>query len=168
MELQGQRASLGACITMGLRRFFPALGVGVLAGLCIGVATIALIIPGIIVYCMLYVAMPASVVERPGVGGALSRSSELTRGHRMQIFGLILVLLLISFGLSMMVTMVLTVATGSGRGAALERLSWTLYLQLAEQMLTGSLAATMTGVAYYYLRAEKEGTSATELAAVFD
>lgn len=32
----------------------------------------------------------------------------------------------------------------------------------------GSLASVMAGVADYFLRAEKEGTSVAELAAVFD
>ena len=35
MELQGQRASIGACISTGVVRFFPSLGVGLLSFLCI-------------------------------------------------------------------------------------------------------------------------------------
>lgn len=166
MELQGRRASMGTCITAGLARFFPALGVGLLGGLCIGVASLALLIPGLIVYSMLYVAVPASVIERPGIGGALSRSSELTRGRKLQIFGLIVLIGLISFGLSTLLNMVLlpVVAGGSRTGV----LAWTSYLRLFDQMITGSISATMASVAYYHLRAEKEGVSVTELAAVFD
>jgi hypothetical protein len=89
MELRGQHASMGSCIAMGLRRFLPALGVSFLSVLAIGGATLLLIIPGIIVYCMLYVAVQASVMERPGLLGALRRSRELTAGNKMNIFGLL-------------------------------------------------------------------------------
>src|SRR5688572_51008 len=64
-EMQGQHAGFGECIAHGLRRFLPALGVSFLSVLAIGGATLLLIIPGIIVYCMLYVAVQASVMERP-------------------------------------------------------------------------------------------------------
>jgi hypothetical protein len=43
-----------------------------------------------------------------------------------------------------------------------------MYMNLGQQMVLGSLGAVMSSVAYYFLRAEKEGTSADELAAVFD
>jgi len=59
MELHGQRASIGACIATGLSRFLPALGVGLLATLLICLASIALLIPGLIVLCMMYVATTA-------------------------------------------------------------------------------------------------------------
>ena len=49
----------------------------------------------------------------------------------------------------------------------LRNISRFMYLNLAEEMLVGSITAVMASVAYYFLRAEKEGTSADELAAVF-
>ena len=57
-----------------------------------------LITPGVIVFCMLYVATQAAVLERPGVRGALRRSRELTRGHRFEMFGLVFILGLLSLG----------------------------------------------------------------------
>jgi hypothetical protein len=42
-----------------------------------------------------------------------------------------------------------------------------VYIGLVHLLIAGSLGAVMASVAYYFLRAEKEGTSADELAAVF-
>jgi len=160
MELQGQRSSIGACITTGLTRFFPALGVAILSALCIAGGMILLIIPGVIIYCMLYIATQCAVLERPGLLGALKRSRELTRGHKGEIFGLLIILVLLNFGLRWVVTSV--TLTGSAND-----FSHYAYVLLVEQMIVGSIGAVMASVAYYFLRAEKEGTSAQELAAVF-
>jgi hypothetical protein len=160
MELQGQRASIGACIATGLARFFPVLGVAILSAICILGGTILLIVPGLIVFCMLYVSTQAAVLERPGVMGALSRSRELTSGHKLEIFGLLVVLGLLNYGLQQVVASVMF--------NDVEDLSRYVYALLAEQMIVGSLSAVMASVAYYFLRAEKEGTSASELAAIFD
>jgi hypothetical protein len=166
MELQGQRASIGACIATGFSRFFPVLGVALLSILCITGATFLLIIPGVIVYCMLYVTTPTAVLERPGVMGALRRSRELTQGHKLEIFGLLFILGLLGFGLRMLVQQ-LTLNARPLEGG-LSHISAYLYITLVQQMVLGSLGAVMASVAYYFLRAEKEGTSAAELAAVFD
>jgi hypothetical protein len=167
MELQGRRASFGACISIGIARFFPTLGVALLAMLCILLGALALLVGAVVVYCMLYVAVPASVLERPGVTGALGRSRELTRGHKMEIFGLVFLLGLLGFVLNFVVGRVLG---GSAETAeqVLQGLQRALMVNLATSMITGSITATMSSVAYYFLRSEKEGTSAAELAKIFD
>lgn len=160
MELQGQRASIGACITTGLMRFFPVLGVAILSALCVVGGFILLIIPGFIVYCMLYISPQCAVLERPGVTGALKRSRELTQGHKLEIFGLLFILFICNLGLQKVVEAVML----SGR----ESIPRYVYAYLAEQMIVTSISAVMASVAYYLLRAEKEGTSAEELAKIFD
>lgn len=167
MELHGQRASIGTCITTGIVRFFPALGVGVLTWLCVAGASILLVVPGVIVWCMLYVATQASVLERPGLLGALRRSRELTRGHKAQIFGLLLLLGVLGYVTSLIATRVVS-STPRTLEQAFGNMSSLLYVKLAHQIVFGSLNAVMASVAYYLLRAEKEGTSAAELAAIFD
>lgn len=170
MELQGQRASIGACITTGLVRFFPTLGVALLSILCIAGGVILLFVGSIVFACMLYVATPAAVLERPGVLGALKRSRELTRGHKLEIFGLLFLLGLLGFGVTKLCQSVaLPYLSDAGHlDETLRGLPKYMYLNLAQQMVLGSLGAVMASVAYYFLRAEKEGTSTSELAAVFD
>lgn len=169
MELQGHHASIGASFATGLARFFPVLGVALLSGLCILLGILLLVIPGIIVFCMLYVATPAAVLERPGITGALSRSRELTRGHKLEIFGLLFLLGMINGGIAYAAQEL--IVKGDMDFPELMELATVkryIYVQLALNVVTGSLAAVMSAVAYYYLRSEKEGTTATELASVFD
>jgi hypothetical protein len=125
-----------------------------------------LVVPGLIVLCMLYVTTPSAVLERPGVTGALRRSRELTRGHRLQIFGLVVILFLLGTGLRLLVES-LTLNPRHLR-ATPDHMPAYVYVTILEQMVVGSIGAVMSSVAYYLLRAEKEGTSAAELAAVFD
>lgn len=171
MELHGQRASIGACIATGFARFLPALGVGILTCLCVGVASIALVIPGIIVLCMLYVSTPVSVVERPGMMASLNRSSELTKGHRWEIFCIVFLLALLAFAVAF-VTGMFSATLLRPRELTLESLpallSKHVYFTYAHQVMTGSLTAVISAVVYVFLRAEKDGTSTAELAAIFD
>jgi hypothetical protein len=138
----------------------PALGAGVLALLCIAAGMFLLVVPGVIIAGMLYVATQCAVLERPGVLGALRRSRELTRGHRVRILGLLCTLGVASWGIRAGVEAMTL--------SSVEDVPLYVYCFLAEQMILGSIGAVMAGVAYYFLRAEKEGTSAAELAAVFD
>jgi hypothetical protein len=159
-ELQGQRASIGACIVIGFKRMFPVLGVAVLTGLAIIGGCILLIIPGIIAACMLYVATPASVIEAPGVFGALRRSRDLTSGHKGSIFGLLFLLRLISWGV--------TKIHEAAMPPTIENFKSYMYINVGISIVLAALGACVAAVAYYALRAEKEGTSANELAAVFE
>jgi hypothetical protein len=169
MELQGQRASIGACITTGLVRFFPTLAVALLSILCIAGGVILLFVGSIVFACMLYVATPAAVLERPGVLGALKRSRELTKGHKLEIFGLMFLLGLLGFGVTKVCQAMALPHLGQpgSLDETMRNLPKYMYMNLGQQMVLGSLGAVMSSVAYYFLRAEKEGTSADELAAVF-
>jgi hypothetical protein len=172
MELQGQHAGIGACFATGLARFFPVLGVAILSSIFVFLGALLLVIPGIIVFCMLYVSTPAAVLERPGIGGALSRSRELTQGHKLSIFGLLFLIGIINVGLSYAAQELIVkngdpaaLLTELGVAGIVRRY---MYVTLALNVVIGSLGAVMQAVSYYYLRNEKEGTSANELAAIFD
>jgi hypothetical protein len=116
-DMRGRPVRLVDCLKVGLRRFFPLIGLAI----CVGVAMFAyilffalaivwlatvlqsslvilafvlLIIPLIILYLMWFVATPACVLERLGTFGSMGRSRALTKGHRWRIFGLILVILI--------------------------------------------------------------------------
>jgi hypothetical protein len=170
MELQGKHASIGACISTGFARFFPVLGVALLSAIAVVGGIILLIVPGVIVMCMLYVATPASVIERPGVMGALKRSRELTAGHKGAIFGLVLILGALAFGMTKLVEAI-TIPHASDPAHVEETLRAIpvyMYADLARAIIVGSIGSVMAAVAYYYLRNSKEGTSAQELAKVFE
>ncbi|MCE9572757.1 MAG: hypothetical protein K8W52_06330 [Deltaproteobacteria bacterium] len=158
MELQGQRASFGACVATGLKRFLPSLVVSLLVMLCVVLGILALVIPGMILSCMLAVATQASVIERPGLIGALKRSRTLTAGNRWGIFGLMMVESAIVSGTQ------LIVQNGLSKSLTVPAF---IYLDLLRMVMAGSLTAVMSAVLYFYLRRDKEGTSAAELGQVF-
>ena len=185
MELKGRRAGIGACIGVGLARLFPVLGVmlllgiiliavGIVAGiLVLGLGLLGLVVGLVLVgviYAVYYVAIPAAVLERPGVAGALSRSSALTRGRRGAVFGL----LFLVFGVRIVITLVMrSVIIDENAAVANPDLIYgmlkTYYWgALIVGIIFSILAGTLASVTYYLLRSEKEGTSADELAAVFD
>ena len=144
-QMRGRHASVGQCLQVGLKRLFPIIGVALLAGLCVGGAAMLFLIPGLIVYCMLWVAVPVVVVEKIGVTAALGRSAKLTAGNRWRVFGVVVVLGLINW----LVTTVFSTALASvfasvGLGAA-------LVLQNLPTIFTGSLTAVATAVGYYQL-----------------
>jgi hypothetical protein len=168
MELQGKRASIGSCVATGFGRFFPTLGVGIVVGLAVIGGMILLIVPGVIAMCMFYVAMPASVIEKAGVSAAMKRSRELTDGNKGQIFGLALLLGLMAIGVAFAAGAILLTTPSAGIEAYLAGYERLIYVQLGIHVVFGSLSAVMAAVAYYYLRNEKEGTTANELALVFE
>ena len=167
MDLHGQRATIAACMTTGLSRFFPALAVAVLSVVCVGAASVT-VVGGIIVFCMLYVATPVAVLERAGILGALSRSAALTKGHRWGILGLFLVLLVVNLGILYLLHAAVLDSASKTVATAFANLRSRIYLDYAREVVLGSLGAVMASVSYYLLRAEKEGTTASELAAIFD
>ena len=91
MELQGSRPSTRTCIATGVAQLGRVIGVTVVSSLAIGGAMLLLVVPGIIVSLMFYVAVPVTLAEGVGVGAALKRSRELTYGYKGDIFLILLI-----------------------------------------------------------------------------
>ncbi len=161
-QLQGEKASFGACISVGFTRMLPALGVGVMSAIAFIGGFILLFVPGVIVLCMLYVATPASVIEKPGVFGALRRSRELTAGYKGHIFGILLILGIVGFGAVKIVEASFTPLT------SFSSIRTFIMVCVGVDVLLAALGSCFAAVAYTLLRGEKEGTSANDLASVFE
>jgi hypothetical protein len=156
-ELRGSRASLMECVRRGLGLVFPVVGVAVLAGLATGLASLALVVPGLIVAAMLWVAVPVAVVERPSITAALRRSAELTKGYRWQVFGIIVIV----FGLDQVVLAAGSAIVGDDMPALLV-VSWIV------SAIFGAAIAVVSAVSYHDLRIAKEGLDPQQIAKVFD
>jgi hypothetical protein len=168
MELSGQHASFARCLGTGLARFFPVLGVALLTMLAVIGGLILLIVPAFIVLCALYVTTQVAVLERPGVFGALARSRELTAGHRWELFAIVLGFVVLNFALTKLMEVSMVDSATLGEDNFHEVVRRVMYVDLARIVVTSSLSSVMSSAAYYYLRREKEGTSAGELARVFE
>lgn len=166
MELRGTRASLGRSVRVGLGRLLPATGAAVLALLASCAGLILLIVPGVIIYCALYVAVPASVVERPGIIGALRRSQELTKGRRWQVFGLLLLAFVALAAVAFLVGIVMDPPTGDEVTWASLRTS--AIVNSGFEVFYSSFLSVVAAVTYTQLRLSKDGTDVSELARVFD
>jgi hypothetical protein len=67
------------------------MAVSVLFGIGIAIGFVLLIIPGLILLVMWSVVAPVTVLERPGIFAAFTRSRDLVRGNGWPVFGVIFV-----------------------------------------------------------------------------
>jgi hypothetical protein len=74
----------------------PLIIAGILAGVGIGIGLVLVIVPGLFLLTIWAVVAPVIVVERAGVIDAFGRSRELVKGNGWPVFGVIIVLFLIS------------------------------------------------------------------------
>ena len=157
-DLRSAPFSVGNSVQVALRRLLPMIGVAICVGVLCLLGLMLLVVPGLIVICMYYVATPVCIAENEGVFGSMSRSAQLTKGHRWQIFGIL--------GLIWIASVIITVlieALGAGLGAIPE-----FILTQVWQVVAGAFGGVVSGVLYYNLRVAKEGVDINQIASVFD
>jgi len=165
--MRGRPVDLAASAKVGLRRFFPVVGIAIVVSLLVGLGMLLLAFPGIMLYTMWFVATPVCVVERAGVFHSMGRSRELTKGYRWKIFGLYLVVLipaiLIGGGMS-------AVILSGGAAAVNQVLASTIgkIANLVWSALWTAFFAIIVAVAYHDLRVAKEGVDTDQIASVFE
>ena len=156
-DIRNRPVDMVEALKVGLRRFLPVLGLAFLAALLI-VLGFALLIPGLILYTMWFVAVAACVVERTGPWTSMRRSRELTKGHRWKILGIALLLFLLSL-INRVLRLVL-VSTGGETLALIGTMIWVA--------ISYAFSSVVIAVSYYELRAAKEGIDIEQIASVFD
>jgi hypothetical protein len=166
--LRGRQVSIGECLSEGLKRLGPALGVAILAGIGIAVGMVLLVVPGLILATMWAAAVPVAVVEQLGVTASLSRSSELTRERRWRVFGAILVAGIISILVGGVIGGILGLFGGvSGVTGAFQAAPFAIVIWIVTAM-TQAFSACVFATVYYFLRRDKEGIDIHQIASVFD
>lgn len=155
--LRGNSAAVGDALRTGFRRLLPVIGVSLVVGVITALGMFACLIPGFIAAATFGAAVPTAVIEKTGVGASLTRSRELTRGHRWTVFGVI-------FGLG-----ILTGLVTFAIALLAETRPWLSQglLSIVIVLSTG-LQASAYALVYYNLRRVKESIDVEELAAVFD
>jgi hypothetical protein len=159
---QGRRATFFECLGVGIRLFIPAFLLMLLTTISAAFGTLLLIVPGIMLYVMWILALPALVGERIGIIASLGRSRALTKGHRWLIFGLI-VLLFVALAAVQGAVFQITMMVG-GVGLALA-LVWLFSAALSA--LLSMIWATLLAALYVELREMTEGADPGALAEVF-
>jgi hypothetical protein len=158
-QMAGRSFAIGESLSRGLSRFFPVIGVMICAGIGVAAGSVLLIVPGIILYVMWSVALPACVVEQLGPFESLSRSSDLTKGQRWQVFGIVFVIGFVN-QIVQGVVQFLLIALGGAVISAVGTFLW--------MALIGTYQAIAVAVIYHDLRVLKEGIDVDRIISVFD
>jgi hypothetical protein len=157
-DLRGRNVSAGESLARGLRRFLPTILVVLLSAAIMIIGLMILVIPGLIAWAALSVAVPVCVVERGGPLGSLSRSAELTRGYWWHIIAVYVGFFIVQS----VVTLTIRAAVPVQPHLAATILAWLW------SVLYTSYTSVFAAMLYHDLRACKEGIGIEEIAAVFD
>ena len=158
-QMQGKRFDLGESLKVGFSRIPALLGVGILVSLALFFGALLLVFPALMFLCAYYVAVPVCVIERPGIFRSLSRSRELTKGMRWQIFGLIAVVFVLAIVVGGLMLVVGRAVGGQVAGTV---------AQFVWQSVASSFGAVLVAVVYHDLRTSREGVNVGEISSVFD
>jgi hypothetical protein len=158
-DLRGQRAAIGDLVRRGFSSLVPVVFAALIFSILLLIGTILLVVPGMILATALWVYAPVIVVEKAGIGASFTRSRALTKGHRWAILGLYVIVVVVVVATEILVVSALHISM-----AALGY-NWA---SVPIWIFTQVFIAVMSAVGYYYLRAEKEGISVSEIATVFD
>jgi len=149
----GRSPLFGDAMRFAGSRFGAILGANIMSGILTFLATLALVIPGIVVACGYSVAAEAAALESGSSSDALRRSWELTKGFRWKA----LALGVVSIGL------ILVVFVGAGvlggiLGGVMGGLDVVLSVIAAcVSLLIYPVISCVFTVFYYDLRVRKEG-----------
>ncbi len=136
-------ASVGQLFSSVTPVLLPLFGLGIVAGIAIGIGFLLFIVPGLILLTLWAVAAPVLVLEREGVFASLGRSRELVRGNGWQVFGVIVAI----FAIEIVIGLVLSAIGAIGDSAALR-----FIVQLIVNVLLAPVSALAASTIYFALR----------------
>jgi hypothetical protein len=158
-DMRSRPIDLLYSLRIGLRRLLPLIGVVFLVIIFAALSALAFVFPAFIVMTMLYVSVPACVVERLGPIKSMGRSARLTKGNRWKIFGLLFSTIIIALVFKF---------TLAGLGKTFGGPTIALIVLLLWNTVWNAFQAILTVVTYHDLRVAKEGVDTDQIAAVFD
>ncbi len=160
--LRGEEPRVRILLAVGVRRLKRIVLASVAYGVVAFVATLALVVPGIIAAVGMYVA-PAAVVAEPDLEpthGALKRSWALTAGKRLEVFIIFVVAWVLSVVFAWVASVLGMVVGGP----------WWVGVALSELLtvVASSVFNAAPAIVYRDLRLEKEGVAAEDLVKVVE
>lgn len=155
--LDGRRDhTVGSLFQSAVPVILPLFLVGLLAGIAIAIGFLLLIVPGLFLLTIWAVLAPVVVVERAGVFDAFGRSRQLVKGHGWQVFGVIVILFLITAASTGVVRAIFVGIADSFVGYFLA--------DLIVRVLVSPLSAIAAAVMYFELKA-RHGEPVPEMGA---
>ncbi|HEV2079164.1 MAG TPA: hypothetical protein VGR19_04610 [Allosphingosinicella sp.] len=160
MHLGGRQPEIGGSLAIAFRFLIPLIVISILTWVLTTIGLIFLIVPGVIIFIMLIVSVPALIEERGGIFHSMRRSRELTKGSRGRIF-----LLLLLFGV---IYLILAGIASAIVEIAVDSIVIKVLFQGLVGTVTSVLVAAMLASLYFELRTVKEGATVEGLAEVFE
>ena len=150
--LEGRTPAIGQKLSAAGAALLPMIGIGIIGYIGIFIASILLIVPGVILATVWSVVMVAEVVDRAGVFGSFSRSAALTKNNRWMIFLLLLIYIIVAvlFTLLNLTFVRIGMAGGLVTGTLISAV-----LQVLVGSLINTVGAVGAGVIYQELRTLK-------------
>jgi ABC-type multidrug transport system fused ATPase/permease subunit len=146
--LDGQRDhTIGSLLRSVTPVLGPLIVAGILAGIGIGIGLLLLIVPGLFLLTIWAVIAPVIVIERLGAIDSFGRSRALVRGNGWQVFGVILVLFLLQFIVSAVITALANSISDSFGAFAVA--------DLIVRLLVAPLSALAASVLFFELKARR-------------
>jgi hypothetical protein len=162
----GRTLDVGELLSRLLRRAPTMYALGVISAVATLLGYLLIIVPGVLLALAWCLGPAVAALEDRGFLGVFSRSAELTRGYRAQLFGLFLILgfaaLFVGLGTRLLVGAPL-LANGEGDPVLLK-----YGLQPLVSAAFSMVSASVFAAAYLELRGVKEGATAQAFAATFD
>jgi len=160
----GRGTNFKQYISVAIRTLVPNVIVTIIISILAGIGLMLLVVPGLWIYGVFAVAIPALVIE--GVGfGAMTRSSELTKDYRWPVIGTLILVGIAAMILNLIPTFIVGVLTGALGGAG-------IFVSVIVAALLYTLTYGLVGISlsliYARLREIKEGVSVDDLVAVFE
>lgn len=124
-------------------RLGSIIGAGILLGLAIGIGFV-LIVPGLFLLTIWIAVIPAIVLEGRGIGESFGRSRDLVRGNGWNVFGVIVLTILLLIAVWLILGLVLVPLT-----------DWlaSLIQQAVNSLVIGPVVVTIWTLVYYRLKA---------------
>ncbi|MEM7597382.1 MAG: hypothetical protein AAF382_06760 [Pseudomonadota bacterium] len=162
----GRKPNISRYFGPAMNALVPLLLVSIVTTILIGIGFAALIVPGLWLYAVFSVVVPAIVIESAGFG-ALGRSSALTKDFRWPIVGLLVVIVICM--------VIIGAIFGAGLGLIIYALGdgfvGIVFMVLLVSVINGftySLSGISVSLIYARLREIKEGVGVDQLASVFE
>ena len=159
-QMSGMPVSIIESLRAGLHRIPAVIGLAICSSILMALGFALLIIPGVIVATMLFVATPVCVVERLGPFGSMERSAQLTKGHRWAIFGVLVLLIVPAIIVGALIDTTAEIAELNEHLASIAHVAW--------DGIWGAAYAVLVIAVYHDLRVVKEGVDTAQIAAVFE